>query len=247
MTGYGLAVEYFLAVAADGQNFFGTPDPSVGTRVSFDPELMFAAREKRLGHPVDHVLAGDEGLVIHEDPRDELSWPCKLWRVDDLDRPMRLQPGNRWLRCRAVTVRGELPAWRVFGNNGNDVAHVLEQVRRLNQATANTLANILLDVETPGQDWASYRVGPAIRQPIGAAISHLLKEVDAAARANAPDVFAWDDVDEVDVIADVAWQQARSAAAATMLTFGGTQTEHPSRTEYAAAWTRVMGSPNGQL
>jgi hypothetical protein len=137
---YCLGVAYYLTYAPGGAGFFGVPDPAVGARVVFDAERLFAARERRLGRPVTRELRGDEGLVVLEDPMEALTWPCRLWRVDDLEGAVRLQPSNRWLRCKAVTVCEELPGWLVLGPRGDGVVEVIEQARSLTSGQVNAIA-----------------------------------------------------------------------------------------------------------
>ncbi|HEV2635988.1 MAG TPA: hypothetical protein VGX23_12615 [Actinocrinis sp.] len=87
-----IAAMYF-ALASEDERFFGTPTPAPAVRVSFGPERFFAARERN-GRAVQRRLVGGEGLVVHECATDELGWPASLWRVVDLERPVRLLPGN---------------------------------------------------------------------------------------------------------------------------------------------------------
>jgi len=233
-------VAYYLTVGLDGRNFFGRPEPAPGARVVFDAALMFAAREQLLGHPVAHELKGDEGLVVHEDPRDELGWPCRLWEVGDADGEIRLQPGNLWFRSRAVTVVQELPGWLVFGDRGAGVAAVIDQASRLTDAQVRALAAISDDVpQLPYRDWSEQRIGGRLIRPIGNAMAHVHEAVVEAARATGLDLFAFD---EVHYLADETWQAARSIAAAAALAAG--TVEHSAEVALLARrWTDVVGSP----
>ena len=44
--------------------YFGTPDLAPGVRVQFDPDKVFAARERNTGRQADRTLVGDEGLSL---------------------------------------------------------------------------------------------------------------------------------------------------------------------------------------
>jgi hypothetical protein len=126
---YRVRVSFFAFYDAAG--FFGEPKPAPGARVCFVPDKLFAARERETGRPVDRHLVGDEGLVVDEVVGDVLVWPASLWRVGDLERPVRLQPGNRWVRCRAFTVVEQVPEWLVAGPCGHAVKWVIDQARAL--------------------------------------------------------------------------------------------------------------------
>lgn len=108
-------MRYYLAHRGTGVDFFGVPLPTAGARVVFDIERLFAARDRDAGRPVKREIVGDEGLVVYEDPLAVLVLPDRLWRVSDIERPIRLHPSNRWFRCRALTVREELLTWLVMG------------------------------------------------------------------------------------------------------------------------------------
>src|SRR4029453_18130729 len=95
---------YYLAHTGAEEEFLGQPFPSVGARVVFDIDRLFAARERSGGRPGDRRGTGHEGMVVHDEPMGLLTVPDRLWRVDDLQGLVRLQPGNYWLRCRSLTV-----------------------------------------------------------------------------------------------------------------------------------------------
>jgi hypothetical protein len=79
---------------------------------------------------------------------------------------------------------------------------------------------------------------------MGIGPTQLLHVVDAAARATAPEVFKFDPIDEVDYMADVAWQKAGSAAGAAKLKYGDPSSESRRDLDtYASCWTSVMGLP----
>lgn len=232
---------YYLAVSSDGRNFFGRPTPAVGVRVVFDPDLMFAARADALGRTVEHRLDGDEGLVIHDDPRDVFDWPCRLWEVGDIDGEIRLHPRNAWFRSRAVTVVRELPGWLIFGERGADVAAVIEQSRALTDAQVHMLAESVAGLPIP-RDFSQQEAGEGPVRPIGHALFHVLEAVDHAARTTSFDLFAFDDEDGVHYLADETWQRARSVAFAAALA-AGTVDAGDEATALARHWGQVVAPP----
>lgn len=240
-------MSFFLAHAPDGDDLFGAPAPSVGARVVFDAELLFIARERLLG-PVTRELTGDEGLVVHEDPRDVLTWPCRLWRVGDLEGVVCLLPENTWVRCMALTVLEELPPWLVMGARGDAVVDLIKQARGLSADQVNALAAMPGDVEGHlyREAWDRWLVSGDSRNPIGCGLSVVANAVETGARGTDRRLFGWDEADEVEVLADPAWQQAGKAAFAAALAFGAPQILDAEDNERLAwRWTSVIGRPRG--
>lgn len=244
--GYGPGVDLFLAHAPDGSDLFGAPAPGPGARVVFVPELLFAAQESRLGRSVPHELVGDEGLVVHEEPREVLTWPCRLWRVGDVEGVIRLRPENRWFRCSALTVVEELPAWQVLGLHGDAVVALMEQARQLTEEQVSRLGAIDdIDERRLFQaSWNRWLATGDRRPPMGRGLGLVRSAVEDAARRTDQGLFAWDEVDEVEVLADPAWQRAGHAAAAAAWALGAPEMFNPTEREVLAhGWTTVIGRP----
>ena len=247
--GYRMNVAYYLACAPDSEDYFGVPSPAVGVRVVFDAGRLVAAREGGLGDAVARELTGDEGLVVLEDPRERLTWPCRLWRVDNLEGAVRLLPSNGWLLCKAVTVREELPGWLVMGPRGDAVVQVVEQARGLTGAQASAIA--ALDEDDEGRlyqavwdRWLRLRTGGS-GSPLGkVGLYPVFHAVNQAARRTSPTLFGWDEADGVEVLTDPAWVQAQHAAMAAALALGAPDILDVEENErLARRWIRVMRRP----
>ncbi len=241
-------MDYYFAQAPDEADFFGAPSPAPGVRVSFVAELLFAAQERELGRPVQRRLTGDEGLVVEEEPRAILIWPCRLWRVGEVAGVARRQPRTSWFRCEAFTVLEELPSWLVMGSRGDVVAAVLDQARALTAEQVRELAAMDDAGEqrryaAAWQRWLAGEPRSGLGSPIGLGLSTLHYAVREAARRAGDDVFAWDDENGVQVLADAAWQQAGQAAAAAAMALGAPEIFDGSDAEAARRWIAVMGDP----
>ncbi|MGI8647101.1 MAG: hypothetical protein DLM55_03700 [Acidimicrobiales bacterium] len=243
---YDPVVDLFFAHAPDGSDLFGAPVPALGARVVFVPELLFAAQEHLRSRPVPHELVGDEGLVVHEDAREVLTWPCRLWRVEDVEGVVRLRPENRWFRCKAMTVVEELPAWQVLGAHGDSVVSVMEQARWLTAEQVHHLAAIDHGGERRLYEavWNRWLAVGGSGSPVGRGLSLVNSAVDEAARRTDCGLFAWDEADEVEFLADPGWQQAGRAAAAAALALGAPELFSSFERDVAARrWTTVFGRP----
>jgi hypothetical protein len=89
---------------------YGSPPPAPGARCVFEPELLLAARYTLDGSPPSRELTATDGMLVHEDPTNVLTWPCRLWRVKDVDQRLWDGARVRWFRCRALTVVEEVPS-----------------------------------------------------------------------------------------------------------------------------------------
>jgi hypothetical protein len=239
-------VDFFFAVD-DEERFFGTPEPAPGARVCFDPDKLFAARERATGRPVARLLVGDEGLVVHENATDVLLWPSSLWRVDDLYRPVRLRPGNRWVRCRAFTVVEQVPTWLVAGSHGDAVEWVITRARALTSDQVEGLAAMSEADEAPLNKalWDRWLQDHRGGSPVGCGLHVLQQAVEEAARRTSAALFGWDERDGVEVLSDPAWQQAGHAANGAALALGapGVLTAEQNAL-LARRWTSVFGPPD---
>ncbi|MFF3419260.1 hypothetical protein ACFYW9_31940 [Streptomyces sp. NPDC002698] len=230
----------------DAEHFYGEPEPVPGARVSFVPDKLFAARERRTVLPADRQPAGDEGLMVNGIAADVPLWPSSLWRVTDLE-PMRPLPGHRWLRCRAFTVVEQVPAWLVAGPHGDAVEWVIARTRTLTGAQADALAALSDEGEEPLTRtlWARWSRDPHTGSPVGCALTTLSKVVTEAAHRVGPQLFGRDEEDGVEVLSDPAWLRAFGAAYAAALALGAPELLTPRENAVLARrWTTVFGSPD---
>jgi len=234
--------------AFDGaERYFGTPDLAPGVRVRFDPDKLFAARERGTGRPVDRHLAGDEGLVVDEIATGVLVWPCSLWRVDELERPVRLRPGREWVRCRAFTVLEQVPAWLVAGPHGDAVEWVITRARELTSDQVEAIAALPEDDEEQltRRMWDRWLRDHRGGSPVGCGLSTLHQAVEAAARRAGPGLFGWDERDEVEVLRDPGWLRAHRAAYGAALALGAPELLPAEQNAVLTRrWTGVFGSPD---
>ena len=220
------------------------PAPAPGARVRFVPELLVAARERLHIGPVPTGRPDDDGLVIHEDPRDLTVWPCRLWRVTDPQDVVR--PTTRWFRCQAFTVLAELPAWRVFGEHGDRVAAVIEQADGL---TAEQVARLSIPDRGAADEiyrtgWERWRVRTTGAHPTGSGLSTISHAADHAARRSDESLFVWDEDDGIEYLHDPRWTAARSAALQAAMAWGAPELfTPPERQILTHAWTAITGNP----
>ncbi|HEU5159765.1 MAG TPA: hypothetical protein VFU43_22410 [Streptosporangiaceae bacterium] len=244
---YLQGVTYFLADTGLPEEFPGVPYPRAGVRVAFDIDKFVAGQgESSFGAP-NHPATDGAGLVVHEDPINVESWPCRLWRVDDLVDVVRLAPSNRWLRCGALTVYEELPGWLVMGPRGHAVVAVIEQARALTNEKVRAIAAIEGREE---QDlykalWDRWLRTHEAGSPVGSGLSAVSRAVEEAARQVGDEsLFVWDEEDEVEVLADPAWRHGRQAALAAALSVGAPDVLDASENEeLAKRWRTIVGLP----
>ncbi|MGW2781131.1 hypothetical protein ACWC3X_07725 [Streptomyces populi] len=231
----------------DAEHFYGEPEPAPGARVSFVPDKLFAARERRTVRPADLQPAGNEGLMVNEIATDVSMWPSSLWRVTDLE-PMRPLLSYRWIRCRSFTVVEQVPAWLAAGPHGDAVEWVIDQARVLTGAQAEALAALSDEGEEPLTRtlWTRWMQGHNSGSPVGWALTALQEVVTEAARRVGPHLFGPDDeVEEVEVLSDPAWLRAYRAAYTAALALGAPGFLAPDENALLARrWTTVFGSPD---
>lgn len=222
-----------------GKDIFGDPEPAPGVRVRFVIEKLFAARGKPF------PLKGDEGLVVYQDPTGTITWPSRLWQVTDLERPVRVMPGNTWVRCQAFTVEREVPTWLAAGPQGYAVQQVIAQAKALTDGQVAALAALSDEGEREltQQLWkrwsdAYHRSG----SPVGGALTAVHQAVDEAARRTSSTLFEWSEDDGGDVLSDPAWIRAGQAANRAALAYGTpdllTEEQHGTLTR---RWMTVFG------
>ena len=231
---------FYFAVDA-GKDIFGDPEPAPGVRVRFVIEKLFAARGKPF------PLKGDEGLVVHQDPTGTITWPSQLWLVTDLERPVRVLPGNTRVRCQAFTVEREAPVWLAAGPRGYAVQQVITQAKALTSGQVAALAAISDEGEQEltqllWKRWSDthHRSG----SPVGGALAAVHQAVDEAARRTSPTLFEWSEDDGGAVLADPAWIRAGQAANRAALGYGAAgllaDEQHSVLTR---RWMTVFGPP----
>src|SRR3954471_4431855 len=113
--------------------------------MQFDPDRR-AAYGTGDQLPLAHRAPGRQGLVVLDVVLDARTWPCRLWRVTDLEDPVRLTPNLWYLRCAAFRIEEKLPAWQVFGPRGVEVAGLVARADRLTPADVAALVGL------PGDD-----------------------------------------------------------------------------------------------
>ena len=244
---YGARVVNYFALPVEDQRFFGSPSPAPGTRVSFEPDKLFAARERR-GSKLERKLSADDGLVVNEDARGVILWPASLWRVDHLERPVRLEPGNRWVRVLAFTAIEQVPTWLVAGPHGDAVEWVINLARALTAEQVDALAAMPEDPEEPlraalWKCWAQTR--RVSGSPVGCSLSTLYDAIQEAARAVSPSLFSWSEEDGGEVLTDPAWQKAGRAASAAALGLGAPELLFAEQaTALTHRWSSVFDLPD---
>ena len=126
-------------------------------------------------------------------------WPCRLFAVEPVDpwTPHATDLPNK-RACLSLRVVEELPAWQVFGPNGERVAAIVDRASRL---TAD-------EVDRLDAAW------DAARDAAGAAARAAARAAAWAAAWDAALAAAWDAAR--DAARDAAWAAARAAARASI-------------------------------
>jgi hypothetical protein len=240
---------YFYACDPAGAELFGDPPPAPGVRVVFDPAKL-AAFGSGDQLPVVHRARGRQGLVVFGTPLDVQMWPCRLWRVDELEEPVRSWPNSYYLRCRSFDVVEELPPWLVFGPRGTAVAAVVDRASRLSQADAEALAALPDEEETRAYSavfarWQQRRetgnVSDGSLRPAGCGITAALRAVNQAARRADPDLFGWtDEAMDEPVLTDPTWKRARGAVQAAVLALGARDVSEQESDTLSRRWRTVV-------
>jgi hypothetical protein len=216
----------FFVTKPDGSAIFGRPRPAVGMRVRFDRELLEAT--PREDWPTGQLATGPQGLVVWDLAMDTDVWPCHVWRVSDLEDPVRPFPRTPYVRCQSFLVEAQEPSWSVFGRHGEAVQALVERAGRITADEAAALAR----ASNPGPDheihrevfrrWRRDRDGGALpkeeRAPGGFAIGAAREAIERCALKADPATFDWlpRGIDRKE-LADPTWLSARDAAMATAL------------------------------
>lgn len=237
---------FYYASGLDAWDHPGSPVPAVGHRVVFAFEKLVAARIRRGSISASNAEEPADGLTVVEDPREVLQWPCRLWRVTDLEGVARPYPDTAWLRCKAFTVEEELPSWMVFGPHGAAVVSVIEQAEQLSTDQVTSLARLDggKEAQVYAQVWSRHAANRQSGRLLGSrGLSPVFDAVERAARHHGPsNAFAWDPVDEVEVLADPAWVEASHAALAAGMGLGAPEAcSRQERTILLTRWLTVHG------
>jgi hypothetical protein len=239
-------VAWYFAVKTAGSHF-GTPDPAPTVRVRFDPGKLLAARERWPGHQSAGQVAADDGLLVHSSASEVLIWPDQLWRVADLEDPVRVVPSAEWVRCQAFTVVAAEPAWLVAGPHGTAVEQVIAAARSLTPDQVAALAGQPVPEEEALLTrtlWQRWSAGHRSGSPVGCGLATLYQAVEHAARHADPGLFAWDEDDGIEVLADPVWQRAHATANCAALAFGAPDILTPwQNAQLARPWVSVFGRP----
>lgn len=244
---YRAGIADYFAMPMEDRSFFGSPRPARGARVVFEPDKLLAAREQsgRRAWPV----SDEDGLVVDEDVRGVLLWPASLWRVEDLERPVRLAPATRWVRVLAFTVVEQVPTWRVAGRHGYAVAWVIDLARALTAEQVEALAALPEEQEEQEEPlraalWQRWRQARRSGSPLGCGLTVLHTAVHDAARDVSASLFSPVREDGRGTLTDPAWQSAGRAAEAAALGLGAPELLPAGQAAaLARRWTSVFGTP----
>lgn len=193
----------FFPVEPDLSNFCGEPEPAPGARVVFSAEQWREAR-RRAGHPAPEEVPWAIGFHVYERARDSLRWPCRLWRVEDVDEQRDRREGGWYFRCRALTVVEEVPPWWALGPHGERVAELIEQARALTPRQVAFIA---------AMDGAAERElhGRGVPADMGNCGVHVNRAFHEVTDRVGDELRTWDPDLQVLVLSDPAWLQARQA------------------------------------
>ncbi len=181
------ALTFYKATRLDGTSFYdGTTEWRVGRIVQ---------------HPAPDLSLGlcSAGVLhISDAPGETLtgSWPCRLFEVEP--RGDMIGPEGHKYGCTKVKVVRELPAWQVFGPNGEAVATLIKRCRTLTYDEAEQLSAAWNAAWAAARDAARDAAGDAAWNAAG-----------VTARAAAGDA-AWDAAGAA--AWNAAWPAARAAA-----------------------------------
>jgi hypothetical protein len=133
--------DWYFAASTIQPDFFGTPFPRAGERVRFNPAALAAFGNPRFWPPPLQAPSNRAGLLVHRTPLSVLTWPCRLWRVHDLQNPRANDSGSpAWLPCISFEVVEELPSWLIFGPHGAAVADLFPEAESLTQTQVDLIA-----------------------------------------------------------------------------------------------------------
>ncbi|MET8757008.1 hypothetical protein [Lentzea sp. NPDC004782] len=228
-------MDLFWSVRPDLSGYHGSPEPAPGTRVFFVYERW---REAQLaeGHSPPPEMPDMVGFHVFNRARDVSHWPCRLFRVRDLDVHHQWPGIHGWYCCRMMTLVEELPSWQALGPHGERVAVVLEQARAL---TPEQVAQIA------AMDGTAERRVHARGQPrdVGHSGSYLSRAVHAAADHSGEKVRRWDSGFQVHLPAHRGWLEALQAAHAMLWATAAPEAYTPREREtLSRRWTAVLGA-----
>ncbi|KJK44715.1 hypothetical protein UK23_28485 [Lentzea aerocolonigenes] len=227
-------MDLYWSVRPDLSGYYGSPEPAPGARVFFVYERWLET----------HLLAGHSepletdmvGFHVFTRARETSYWPCRLFRVRDLDVYNRWPDIHGWYCCRMMTLVEELPSWHALGPHGERVAEVLEQAQAL---TSEQVARIA------AMDGTAERRLHARGQPrdVGHSGAYLGRAIHAAADRSGDKVRRWDSGFQVHVLGHRGWQEALQAGHAMLWATAAPEAYNVREREILARrWTAVLGA-----
>ena len=129
-----MALTYYKATRPDGTDFH------TGT---IDYAAALASGEV-IKHPAAKMVRDDPAtylsVSVHAANCTGMRWPCRLFRVEPVGRTLTASINDSKRACRALRVVEELPAHLALGPQGEQVAALIERVRRLTAVEVERLA-----------------------------------------------------------------------------------------------------------
>lgn len=124
---------YFKATRPDGYDIrTGTIDYAQALETG---EVIEHPRKMVRDDPATYL-----SVSVHAANCTGMQWPCRLFRVEPVGRTLTASINDSKRACRALRVVEELPAHQALGPQGEQVAAVIERVRRLTAVEDERLA-----------------------------------------------------------------------------------------------------------
>jgi len=222
-------------VMISDKDFRGRPYPRPGVVVR---RRMFARGWLVVDHDIETAIVG--------------AWPIQLWLVRDVrPAPPKNQPTSRrwYTRAESAFIVEELPNWLVFGEHGQPVARILDQVGSLTEADVEALAAARHpQAEAAYRDaWSRWTPSsPRAGCPVGHGLRRIDQAViDAAKASGLRNLFTrTEDFDDgVDELTEPSWVAAASACLEAALGSGAPGlVDERERQALTQAWVSRFGA-----
>jgi hypothetical protein len=171
------------------------------------------------------------------------SWPVRLWRVGNLESAGPENQISDWYtRVLSVEILEELAAWILFAPQGFEVAKIIEAAGRLDAEAVELLAATRPDDagRIYGEAWSRWEAQSNWGSPLGYGLIEIHHAVYGSARRVGPQLFRYDPVDGVDVLADPKWVVAEAACLEAALGLGAPHLlDDDGRAVLTQAWQSV--------